>query len=149
MRTLVLAVFLILILTIPAVAQDSPLPTTPPTATPTPAPTPPPVPAPVDDITSDLEALPDLYGLGALVALVVVLIRRFGLPDGWGGYAAFAVGVVAYIVLKALPEDMAQTVFDFAAHVAEAALIILGGQVTHASLKHAGLDRFWKARDAD
>jgi hypothetical protein len=106
-----------------------------------------PLPGPVDDITSDFEALPDLYGLGALVALAVVLVRRFGLPDGWGGYAAFAVGVAAYIVLKALPEDTAQAVFDFAAHVAEAALLVLGSQITHASLKHAGLDKLWKARD--
>lgn len=73
-------------------------------------------------------------------------LRRAGLPDGYGGYAAFAVGVAVYVILQVVPDETARTIFDVAAHVANAALIILGGQVTHASLKYAKLDRFWKGK---
>lgn len=103
--------------------------------------------SPVDEITAGLAGLPDLYGLGVLVALAVVLMRKVGLPDGYGGYAAFGVGVATYIILQLVPDETARTIFDIAAHVASAALIVLGGQVTHASLKYGRFDRFWKGKD--
>ena len=131
-----IVVTLLAIFTIAANAQDSPLPT--------PTPEPDFVGAATDDITANFEGLSGLAGLGVVVSLLVMLARRFGLPDGWGGYAAFAVGVFVYGATRALSPDVRNQLFDAMRHAAQFLTVILGGQVAHASAKYAGLDRLWK-----
>jgi len=107
---------------------------------------PPPSDDPVGDITEGFENLPDLFGLGVVVSVLVILLRRAGLPDGWGGYMNFAVGVAVFVVVKVLPPDARDQVFDVVRQAAELLLVLLGGQVTHASMKYGKLDKFWKAK---
>jgi hypothetical protein len=108
---------------------------------------PPPEDDPVGDITKDIESLPDVFSLGVVVSVLVVVLRRAGLPDGWGGYANFAVGAVIFAVVKILPPDVREQVFEVTRQAAELLLVLLGGQITHASLKYGKLDKLWKSRD--
>jgi hypothetical protein len=129
---LALALLLVLSVAAPATAQnpvDSPLPG-----------------GPVDDITTDFENLPAYFGLGAVVSLLIMVARRVGLPDGWGGYANLIVGIIAFAVVK-LTGDSADRVFELARELAEVLLLVMGGQLFHASAKYARLDKLWKARD--
>lgn len=137
MKRLLAALTVTLILSTVALAQDSP--------TPTPAPDP--LADAANDVTVDIESLPGLAGLGVVVALLSMLARRFGLPDGWGGYAAFIVGLFVFVAVKILPVDARDQLFEGARYAAEFLTVVLGGQVAHASAKYAGLDKLWKGGD--
>lgn len=104
---------------------------------------------PVEDITSDLESLPDYVGLGSLVTLVVVVLKLLKLPDGYGGYAALGVGAFAYVMSLVLPEAPRETLFEALERASQFLLVILGSVATHYTLKYTGVDRLWKGKGAD
>ena len=134
LSTVLLVAVLLFVLVPVALADDSAYP-------------PPPPDDPVGDITGGFESLPDVFSLGVVVSVLVILMRRAGLPDGWGGYANFGVGVAIFITVKLLPIDAREQVFEITRRVAELLLVLLGGQVTHASMKYGKLDKFWKKKD--
>ena len=101
---------------------------------------------PVDDITTDFESLPDYFGIGAVVALLVMVARFAGLPDGLGGKAGLVVGIFAYVVAKVLPDAQRNGLFEAMNYLAQFLVVILGSQLTHRGAKYAGLS-WWKARD--
>ncbi len=130
----VVLVFALLVIVLPVNAADftadSPLP---------PA-------GPVDDITTDFENLPAYFGLGAVVSLLIMVIRRLGLPDGWGGYANLAVGIFAFAAVKALGADSSK-LFEILREGAELLILVFGGQAFHAGAKYAGLGQLWKGKE--
>lgn len=103
----------------------------------------------IEDITSGFEDLPGLAGLGPVVALLVVLARRFGLPDGLGGKASWVVGGCIYIAVVVLPDDIASQIFEGAKYLAAFLLVILGSAGSHKLAKYAELDSLWKGGDND
>jgi len=105
-----------------------------------------PLPGSVDDITTDFEALPNYFGLGAVVALLVMVARFAGLPDGLGGKAGLAVGVFAYVVAQVLPDAQRDSLFEAMNYLAQFLVVVLGSQLTHRGAKYAGLS-WWKSRD--
>jgi peptidoglycan/LPS O-acetylase OafA/YrhL len=102
---------------------------------------------PVLDITKDLEALPGLLGLGSVVSVVVMLMHRFGLKDGWGGYANLIVGCLVFVAALVLPAENVEKLFEVLRWLGGLLIVLLGGQVTHAGAKYAKLDKLWKKSD--
>jgi len=101
---------------------------------------------PVEDITTDFEALPNYFGLGAVVALLVMVARFAGLPDGLGGKAGLAVGIFAYVAAQVLPDAQRDGLFEGLNYLAQFLTVVLGSQLTHRGAKYAGLS-WWKSRD--
>ena len=128
-----LLAFLTILLLAPGVSADTTTPD-------------PPV-EPVEDITTDFEALPNYFGLGAVVALLVMVFRFAGLPDGLGGKAGLIVGVFAYVGTQVLPDSQRDQLFEGLNLLAQFLMVVIGSQLTHRGAKYASLS-WWKSRDA-